>query len=217
MNSILDYEKLVYSIIRKYCYNQNDIEDLYQVGMIALDKASKKYNKNCNCEFSSYAYLYIKGEVLKYIRENKVIKVSKDYIKLNALINKTKDYLEQKYERSVTTSEIASFLEIDVEKVNDAITANEYVRSLEYTLNDDGKELNLYDSYGYEEKEYNSDIIDLRNEIDKLDDFDKKIINLRYYQDKTQQEASKELGMSQVQISRKENKILVKLREKLTA
>ena len=59
MNSIFDYEKLVYSIIKKYSYNPNDLEDLYQVGMIALDKASRNYNSNSNCEFSSYAYLYI--------------------------------------------------------------------------------------------------------------------------------------------------------------
>ncbi len=217
MNNILEYEKLVYSIIRKYSYNNNDIEDLYQVGMMALDKASKNYNLDSNCEFSTYAYLYIKGEVLKYIRENKVIKVGKDSMKLNSLINKTRDILEQKYSRSVSLEEIAEFLEIPVQKVNDAIMSNEYVKSLEYTLNEEGRELNLYDTYGYEEKEYNEDIMDLRNEINKLDEFDRKIIDLRYYQDKTQQETSKYLGMSQVQVSRKENKILIKLRDKLAA
>ena len=217
MKSIFEYEKLVYSIIKKYSYNSNDLEDLYQVGMIALDKASKKYDVNSNCEFSSYAYLYIKGEVLKYIRENKIIKIGKDSIKLNSLINKTKDFLEQKYSRNVTTDEIANFLEIDVQKINETVLANEYVKSLEYTLNEEGKELNIYDIYGYNEKEYNADIIDLKNEIEKLDEFERKIINLRYYQDKTQQETSKELGMSQVQVSRKENKILIKLRDKLAA
>lgn len=216
MNTILDYEKLVYKIIRRYSYNINDIEDLYQVGMIALDKALKNYNKDSNCQFSTYAYLYIKGEVLKYIRENKVIKVSKDTIKLNALINKTKDYLEQKYSRTVSIDEIASFLEIPVEKVSDTIISNEYVKSLEYTLNEEGKELNLYDTYGYNEKELNEDIMDLREELSKLDEFDKKLINLRYYRGLTQQETSKELGISQVQISRKENKILTKLNSRLS-
>ena len=217
MNSILDYEKLVYKIIRRYSYNQNDLEDLYQVGMIALDKACKNYDKSSNCQFSTYAYLYIKGEVLKYIRENKVIKVSKDTIKLNSLINKTKDYLEQHYGRSVSLEEIASFLEIPIEKVNDTIISNEYVKSLEYTLNEEGKELNLYDTYGYCEKELNEDIMDLRNELNTLDDFDKRLIDLRYYKGMTQQEVSKCLGMSQVQVSRKENKILTKLNSRLSA
>ena len=216
MNTILDYEKLVYKIIRKYSYNTNDIEDLYQVGMIALDKALKNYNKELNCQFSTYAYLYIKGEVLKYIRENKVIKVSKDTIKLNTLINKAKDYLEQKYSRSVSLNEIASFLEIPIEKVSDTIISNEYVKSLEYTLNEEGKDLNLYDTYGYEEKELNENILDLRDELNKLDDFDRKLINLRYYRGLTQQETSEELGLSQVQISRKENKILTKLNSRLS-
>ncbi len=216
MNTILDYEKLVYKIIRRYSYNINDIEDLYQVGMIALDKALKNYNKDSNCQFSTYAYLYIKGEVLKYIRENKVIKVSKDTIKLNALINKTKDYLEQKYSRTVSIDEIASFLEIPVEKVSDTIISNEYVKSLEYTLNEEGKELNLYDTYGYNEKELNEDIMDLREELSKLDEFDRRLIDLRYYRGLTQQETSKELGISQVQISRKENKILTKLNSRLS-
>lgn len=216
MNSILDYEKLVYKIIRKYSYNQNDLEDLYQVGMIALDKACKNYDKNSNCQFSTYAYLYIKGEVLKYIRENKVIKVSKDTIKLNSLINKTKDSLEQHYGRSVSLEEIASFLEIPLEKVNDTIISNEYVKSLEYTLNEEGKELNLYDTYGYYEKELSEDIMDLRSELNNLDDFDKRLIDLRYYKGMTQQEVSRCLGMSQVQVSRKENKILTKLNSKLS-
>lgn len=216
MNTILDYEKLVYKIIRRYSYNMNDIDDLYQVGMIALDKALKNYNKDLNCQFSTYAYLYIKGEVLKYIRENKVIKVSKDTIKLNTLINKTKDYLEQKYSRSVSLNEIASFLEIPIEKVSDTIISNEYVKSLEYTLNEEGKDLNLYDTYGYEEKDLDENILDLRDELNKLDDFDRKLINLRYYRGLTQQETSEELGLSQVQISRKENKILTKLNSRLS-
>ena len=216
MNTILDYEKLVYKIIRRYSYNMNDIDDLYQVGMIALDKALKNYNKELNCQFSTYAYLYIKGEVLKYIRENKVIKVSKDTIKLNTLINKTKDYLEQKYSRSVSLNEIASFLEIPIEKISDTIISNEYVKSLEYTLNEEGKDLNLYDTYGYEEKDLDENILDLRDELNKLDDFDRKLINLRYYRGLTQQETSEELGLSQVQISRKENKILTKLNSRLS-
>lgn len=217
MISILDYERMVYSIIKKYNYNNSDLEDLYQVGMGALQKALQNYNKDKNCNFSTYSYLYIKGEILKYIRENKSIKVNKDSIRLNSLINKTKDMLEQKYERTVSLNEIATFLEIPLEMVNDAIISNEYVKSLEYELNDDGKELNLYDSIGYIEKGYDEDILDLKNELDKLDEFEKKIIDLRYYQGKTQQEISEELGMSQVQVSRKENKVLVKLRDRLVA
>ena len=139
MNSILDYERLVYDVIKRYCFNKNDIEDLYQEGMIALEKARKNYRYNENTSFSTYAYFYIKGEILKYIRENKVVKVSKDVIKLNSLINRTKEILEQKYERNVSIEEVADFLELPVQKISDTILANEYVKSLEYELNDEGK------------------------------------------------------------------------------
>ena len=217
MNSILDYERMVYDVIRKYCYNKNDIDDLYQEGMIALKKAANNYKKEANTSFSTYAYFYIKGEILRYLRENRSIKVSKDLIKLNKSINRAKELLEQKYGRNISYSEISDYLEIPVEKVYDTILANEYVKSLEYELNDEGKELNLYDSIGYVEKGYNEDYIDLRNEIDKLSDFEKKLIKLRYYQDKTQKETSEELGISQVQVSRKEEKILTKIKTKLAA
>ena len=119
--------------------------------------------------------------------------------------------------REPTISEISLFLEVPVEVLNDAILANDYVKSLDYTLNDEGKEMDLYDSVGYNEKEFDPMILDLRNEIEKLDPEDRKLINLRYYQDKSQQETSRELGINQVQVSRRENKILVKLNQKLAS
>ena len=217
MHSILEYEKLVYSIVSKYSYNNNDLEDLYQIGMMALQKASEKYNSDYNSQFSTFAYLYIKGEVLKFLKENRLIKINKDMIKLNKLINKSREVLQQKFLREATLDEIAQFLEIPQEKVIECIESMEYVRSLDYELNDEGKEMNLYDSVSYEEKGYSDDIIDLRNEIEKLDSRDKKLIKLRYYEDKSQQETSKVLGMTQVQVSRNESKILTKLRTKLAA
>lgn len=95
-NIIEDYEKLVYSIAKKYSYN-NDIEDLYQVGMIGLFNANKKFNPEFNIKFSSYAYPYIQGEILKYVKENRLIKINSNTIKLNKLINKTKEVLSQKF------------------------------------------------------------------------------------------------------------------------
>ena len=215
MNSILDYQKLVYSIIRKYSYIESDLEDLYQEGMKALQKASEKYNADIGSDFSTYAYLYIKGEILKYIRENKTIKVSKDYIQLNKLINKTKDYLQQKYMREVSTNELAEFLEIPIEKINAVILSCENVKSLDYEYADDGKELNMYDSVGYIEKEYDEDIMDLREELNNLEENERELINLRYFEDMTQQETASILGMSQVQVSRKETKILQKIKTNL--
>ena len=104
-----------------------------------------------------------------------------------------------------------------IDKIIEAIDATESIKSLDYELNDEGKELNLYDSIWYEEKGYNDEILDLKDASNDLDEDEKKLISLRYFQDKTQAQTSKELGMTQVQVSRCESKILVKLNHKLSA
>ena len=102
-------------------------------------------------------------------------------------------------------------------KINETINANEYVRSLDYVLSDDGKEEDVYDCLGYEEESYNPMIMDLKDEISKLDETERNLITLRYYEGRTQQETSDVLGLTQVQVSRKEGKILTKLGSKLAA
>jgi len=210
-----DYERLVYSIINKYSFF-GEIDDLYQVGMIGLLKACDNFNSNYDTKFSTYAHTYILGEVLKYIRDNKTVRTSRDLIKLNSKIEKAREILNQKLMREVSNYEIASFLEIDEKLVDEAILASNFVKSLDYELNDEGRELNLYDSIRYEEKGYNSDIIDLRDSLDSLTSDERKLIKYRYFDDRTQSDVSNKLGMSQVQVSRSEAKILQKLRSKLT-
>jgi len=214
-NQIIDnYEKLVYSIINKYSFF-GDIDDLYQVGMMGLLKACENYNNDFNTKFSTYAHTYILGEVLKYIRDNKMVRTSRDLIRLNSRIEKTREILSQKLMREVSNSEVANFLEVDEKLVDEAVIACNHVKSLDYELNDEGKELNLYDSIKYDEKGYSSDIIDLRDSLCNLEEDERRLIKSRYYDDKTQSEVSSELGISQVQVSRKEAKILKKLRKDL--
>lgn len=209
-----DYDKLVYSIIKKYSFF-GELEDLYQVGMMGLLKACENYNSNFNTKFSTYAHTYILGEVLKYIRDNKGLKTSRDLVKLNNKIEKVREILNQKFMREVSNGEVAAFLDIDVKLVDEAVMACCFVKSLDVELNDEGKELNLYDSLGYEEKSYNSEIMDLRDSLDSLNDDERKLIRYRYFEDRTQSDISNRLGISQVQVSRKEVKILQKLRDKL--
>ena len=209
-----NYEKLVYSIINKYSFF-GEIDDLYQVGMMGLLKACENYNSEFNTKFSTYAHTYILGEVLKYIRDNKAVRTSRDLIRLNSRIEKSREILSQKLMREVSNSEIASFLEIDEKLVDEAIIASNHVKSLDYELNDEGKELNLYDSIMYDEKGFDSEIIDLKDSLESLDEEERRLIRYRYFDDKTQSEISSELGISQVQVSRKEAKILQKLKKDL--
>ena len=118
--------------------------------------------------------------------------------------------------REVTTSELSQFLGIDENLIDEAMLSSDFVKSLDYDLNDDeGKDLTLYDSIKYEESGYNSDLIDLHDSLQTLNDDEKKLIKYRYFDDRTQSDISSELGISQVQVSRTEAKILQKLKNKL--
>ena len=202
MEEILNYEGLIYSIISKYP-KRYDRDDLYQVGMLGLIDAYKHYDKSYDTKFSTFAYYYIVGEVNKYIRESSSLKVSKNLIELNKKIIKTKEVMTQKLGREPSNLEIALFLEVDESLVNEAIISNEEVTSMEEIYN-----IGRYDNTSV-------DVLDLKNELDKLNEDEKKLILSRYYNDMTQSETSNLLGISQVQVSRNENKILQKLRSNL--
>lgn len=214
---LMDYEKLIYSVIHNY-KNYYDLEDLKQVGYIALLKACKNYSADKNTKFSTYAYLYIKGEVLKYVREDRAIKVNRDLIKLSSSINKAKEVLEQKLYREPTKTELSLFLDVDESLINEALRNQQPISSLDYVINDDeDKELSVYDVIPYTEIGFSEEILDLKEELEKLTDEEKTLINCRYFNDMTQTETSKVLGINQVKVSRTENKILQKLKGNLVA
>lgn len=211
MDNLLEYENLVFSIISKYG-NYFDKDDLYQVGMIGLIDAYKHFDESVGVKFSSYAYYYILGEVTKFVRENRSVKVSKDFIKLNSSIEKCRDVMRQKLGREPTDTEVSLFLEIDEEKVSEVRNSMQEVKSLDFCYEED---ISLYNSVMCFDNETSADVLDLRSEISRLSEEEKALIDVRYYQEMTQSEASKKLGISQVQVSRKEVKILEKLRCRL--
>lgn len=212
MDDLLKYENLVYSIIGKYSH-YFDQDDLYQVGMLGLIQAHRHFDSSYDIKFSTYAYYYIFGEVNKYIRESNVIRVSKEMMQLNRSIEQARDTMRQGLGRDPTITEISLFLEIDEEKVNEAILAGQEVRSLDYVMTEDG--VDLYNSIQTEEKGMSDELLDLRSEVLRLPTEERNLILARYYEELTQTETSKELGISQVQVSRKEGKILEKLRQSL--
>lgn len=211
MDEILKYENLVYSIIKRY--TNFDKDDLYQVGMMGLMNAYKNYKTTKEVKFSTYAYYYILGEVTKFVRESKIVKVSRELVKLNKSIEKAKEVMSQRLKREPTTTELSLFLEIDEEKINEAQLAQESIKSLDYSYDDESED--LYNSIKIEDKKINPEILDLKTEIMNLDEDERKLIKARYFEELTQNETSKELGMSQVQVSRKETKILQKLKTRL--
>lgn len=209
MEELLNYEGLVYGIIQRYTkYFEKD--DLYQAGMVGLINAYHNFDSSQGTKFSTYAYYYVLGEVRKFVREAGLVKVSSDLVKLNQSIEKVREVMSQRLGREPTTTEISLFLEVDEEKIEEAKVAALDVRSLDYSVDEELPE--FYNSVAAFDMETTPDILDLRSEIAKLTEEEKSLIIARYYEDMTQSETSRELGISQVQVSRKEGKILEKLR-----
>ena len=202
MDELLEYDGLIYSIISKYP-KKYDREDLYQVSMLGLIDALKHYDNNYNTKFSTFAYYYIVGEVNKYIRENSSLKVSKNLVDLKNKIIKTKESMNQKLGREATNLEISLYLEIDENLVIEALSFDDVT-----SIDDSQFEISSYDNTSPE-------VLDLRFELEKLSEKERNLIYSRYYEELTQSETSKILGISQVQVSREESKILEKLKTRL--
>ena len=158
MDDILEYENLVWSIVSKYSHFF-DKEDLYQVGMIGLMNAYGNYDASRGTKFSTYAYPYILGEISKYVADNRAIKVSKEYIKINKAVERGRDALRQTLMHEPSDLELSLFLEIPEEMIKEARQSSEVVKSLDALV---GEDMELYDRIQMEEKQYSSEILDLR-------------------------------------------------------
>lgn len=213
---IMDNEKLIHKITH-YFSNYSSKEDLFQVGCIGLIKAYKNYKDDYNTKFTTYAYPYIVGEIKKYIREDKGIKVSRDITKLNLKIERAYLTLAQKLMREPSIRELSEYLEIDEYCISEALSVNNVLQSLDEPIVDNGKELTLHDTISKVETMDLDTLIALKKELSCLESSDYQIINEHYLQDKTQSEIAKDLGINQVQVSRREQKILTKLKSRLVA
>ncbi len=209
----LNYIGLVKNITSKYNF-RSDYDDLFQAGMVGLQIALQKYDAKRETNFTDYAYLWIKGEVLKAINNDYGIHVSTDTYKLSKEIKETREYLSQNLGREPTTFEISYMLGESEEKIVSVMNAVTTPYSLDNSYLDD--DYNLYNKIALIEKGYDVGVLDLKEAINGLEESERELIMSRYYQDMTQKETAESLGMSQVQVSRKESKILEKIRTKIS-
>ena len=209
----LRYVGLVRNITSKYNF-RSDYDDLFQAGMLGLQTALQKYDAKRETSFTDYAYLWIKGEVLKAINNDYGIHVSTDTYKLSKEIKETREYLSQNLGREPTTFEISYMLGEPEEKIVSVMNAITTPYSLDNNYLDD--DYNLYNKIALIEKGYDVGVLDLKEAINGLEESERELITSRYYQDMTQKETAESLGISQVQVSRKETKILKKLRTKIS-
>lgn len=203
-------EKLVYSIISKYS-NNNNREDLFQVGMMGAIIAFNKYDKSLGIKYSTYAYKYILGEVLKYLREDRSIHISRDIINDYKKILIGRDYIYKEY-GYVDNKKLSKILGIDEERINEVLNYNDSTISLNKPI---GEDITLEDTIKDNKLDLN-ELVSLKDALNNLNNEEKKLIYERYYNDLTQTEIAKRDNISQVKVYRLERKILDKLKDKMT-
>ena len=204
-------EGLIYMIINNY-FKGYSVEDLYQVGVIGLIKAYDKYKENRNTKFSTYAYKWIYGEIYSYINSSKLLKVGSDNIKIYKKIISARNDLCQNLMREPSINEIALYVDELPEVVMSSINSMQEIDSLDRVIYDGDRDICMFDTIKDQRDFYNMDYMYLEDEISKLPLEEQKIIYYRYFEDKSQSEVSKMLGIHQVEVSRRENKVLKKIR-----
>lgn len=215
INEIIEQNsRLIYSVVKLFG-NSTNKEDLYQAGVLGMLKAYRNFDSSMDVKFTTYAYPYILGEVKKLVREDKGIKISRSISKLNYKIDQIANLLSQKLFREPTIKEIADYLGIEEYYVAESINSRRELKSIDEPVASDSKDLTLHETLPSKEIDIDA-LISLRDEMINLSEFERELINSRYFKDNTQSETASILGISQVQVSRNEQKILTKLKSKLS-
>ena len=203
---ILENSNLIYSIASKF---SGDMDDLFQNGCIGMIEAYNKFDPMRGVKFTTFAYPYILGRISEFARENHMIKLSKDMMRAKRKVEKVKLYLTQELMREPTNEELCEYLNIPISNLEMLLNCKVDGFSLDETYVDD---LSLYDVIAKEEADYNT-VVFIKEAIDSLQEPERTIMYERYFADKTQSEIAKSLGLTQVDVSRRENKVLTKFRK----
>jgi len=207
---------LIWSVVKKFSKRGYELDDLYQIGAIGLLKCIRKFDSTFEVKFSTYAIPMIIGEIKRFLRDDGMIKVSRPMKELATKARYTTEMLTAKLGRQPTINELAEELQVSAEDLVVAMEAGHDVESLYATIyQGDGSPIFLIDkvAQGLDSGEQTINIIALKDMIERLKPKERQVIILRYFQDKTQVEVAKAIGVSQVQVSRIEKKVLSALKE----
>ena len=213
---------LIWSIVRRFNGRGYELEDLYQIGCMGFIKSIKRFDTNFEVKLSTYAVPYMIGEIKRYIRDDGPIKISRSIKELGIKIRELqKEYLNKKG-REIELEEIEKELNIAKEDITLAIEATRNIESIEsatYTSSKDGNSISIIEKISTEkdEAELLVNKLTVKQLIDELEVRDKKVIMLRFFKDKTQMQVAEILGITQVQVSRIERKILESMKAKLSS
>lgn len=220
MNNIIEKNSgLVWSIVKRFIGRGYETDDLYQIGCLGFVKAINRYDTSFETKISTYAVPYILGEIKRFIRDDGMIKVSRSIKELAIKIKELQNNYKRKEE--LTIGKIAEILKESIEDVNLALEATRPIESINDDVNNSDDKNNVSKIEQIENKnDEMQNIVDkiaLKDLIGSLEKREKQIIMLRYYKGKTQQEVSNIIGITQVQVSRIERKILNYMKEKLAS
>ena len=213
---VTENSNLIWSIVTRFKDRGYEIEDLYQIGCIGFIKSIKRFDTNYEVKLSTYAVPYILGEIKRFIRDDGPVKVSRSIKELSYKIKLIQNEYITKKGRDIQIEELAKLLKVSKEDIVIAMDSNNTVESIDKKVND-SDDLTIMDklkSNVDQEKDIVNKIT-IKTLIEGLDEKSKKIIMLRYYRGKTQSQVAELLGVTQVQVSRLEKKILSSMKHKL--
>lgn len=216
LNDIVERNsRLIWSIVKRFQNRRYESEDLFQIGAIGLVKSIKKFDTSFDVKLSTFAVPYILGEIKRFMRDDGIVKVSRSLKELNSKIS----MLRKEYEKigeELTIEKIEKELKETKENILLAMELDNQVKSMDEEIYDENQENNLYNyvrAESHEESTVNKII--LKDELSRLNEKERNIIVLRYFYNKKQSEIAEKYGISQVQVSRIEKKVLLKMRENI--
>lgn len=207
---VIENKGLIINIAKRFENRGYEFDDIYQIGAIGFIKAIKKFDFTYNVMLSTFAVTYIIGEIKRFLRDNGPIKISRNLKELSSKIA-----LEKKNNENITIEELAEKLQTEKEEIILALDSENVIKSLDEKQDDDDMTLmdKLSSNENAEEKIVNN--LSLKQCIDNLEAREKKIIYLRYYKCQTQKKVADIIGISQVQVSRIEKKVLENIGKEL--
>lgn len=208
--------RLVWSVVQRFLNRGYEPEDLFQIGCIGLLKSVDKFDLSYDVKFSTYAVPMIIGEIQRFLRDDGTLKVSRSLKEQANKVRKMKDELSKTLGRLPTIREIADELNITPEDVVFAQEANKPPASIHETVfENDGDPITLIDQISDDSEDRWFDRLALNEAINTLNERERLIVYLRYFCDQTQSEVASRLGISQVQVSRLEKKILKTIKDQI--
>ena len=207
---------LIWSIVKRFLGRGYEKDDLYQIGCIGFIKSVKKFNLEFGYKLSTFAVPYIMGEIKKFFRDDGIIKVSRSIKELGVRVKEIKEEYLRKTGNVITIEKISEILNVSEEDIFIAIDAAKQVESInEEVFNNEKKEKLEKIGVKVDEQSKIVDKLTVNDMVEKLGGREKTIIKLRYFNEKTQTQVAKILGISQVQVSRIERKVLENMKEKM--